>query len=109
MAIVNTIVTAQAITATGNEATGHTVVGDSLSVEIIVSAVSGTTPSATFSVQWSDDGVNYAGATPADVFTAITAIGNAVQRFTSKGAYFRLAWVVTGTTPSLTTTIEVAN
>ena len=105
----NTIVTAQAITATGNEATGHSIVGDSLSVEIIVSAVSGTTPSATFSVQWSDDGVNFAAATPADVFTAITAVGNAVQRFTSKGGFYRIAWVVTGTTPSFTTTIEVAN
>jgi len=105
----NTIISAQAITATGNEAGGHAIVGDSLSVEIIVTAVSGTTPSATFSVQWSEDGVNYAAANPADAFTAITAVGNIVQRFTTKGAYYRLAWVVTGTTPSLTTTIEVAN
>ena len=104
-----TIISAQAISATGNEATGHAVIGDSLSVEIIVSAVSGTTPSATFSVQWSDDGVNYAAANPADAFTAITAVGNIDQRFTVKGAYYRLAWVISGTTPSLTTTIEVLN
>ena len=109
MSIVNTIITAQAITATGNEAGGHSVIGDSLSVEIIVSAVSGTTPSATFSVQWSDDAVNYAPANPADVFTAITATGNIVQRFTAKAAFYRLAWVVSGTTPSFTTTVETSN
>ena len=110
MTLVNTtIITAQAIATSGNEAAGHSVVGDSLSVEVIVSAVSGTTPSATFSIQWSDDGVNYAAANPADVFTAITAIGNIVQRFASKGLYYRLAWLISGTTPSLTTTIEVTN
>lgn len=109
MPILNTIITAQVITATGNEAGGHSVVGDSLSVEIIALAVSGTTPSTTFSLLWSDDGVNFAPANPADSFAAITGVSNIVQRFTSKGGFFRLAWLVSGTTPSFTTTVEVSN
>lgn len=104
-----TIIAAQLITATGNEVTGHSVVGDSLSVQIIASAVSGTTPSATFSVLWSDDGVTYSQASPADVFTALTGVGNIVERFASKGSFYKIAWVVSGTTPSFTTTVEVFN
>ena len=109
MATPSTIIAAQVITATGNEAGGHSVIGDELSVQIIASAVTGTTPSATFSVLWSDDGVTYSQASPADVFTALTGVGNIVERFTVKGAFYELAWVVSGTTPSFTTTVETFN
>lgn len=102
----NTIIAAQVITASGNEPGGHTDLGDSLSILVDATAVSGTSPSATFSVLWSDDGIIYAPATPADVFTAITAAGSTVQRFTTKGQFFQIAWAVTGTTPSFTTTVS---
>ena len=105
----STIISAQVITASGNEAIGHTVIGDSLSVIINVTAISGTTPSATFSVQWSNDGTNFADASPADAFAPITGIGTIDQRFTSKGAFYRLSWQITGTTPSRTTTIQTSN
>ena len=104
-----TIIAAQVITATGNEVGGHSVVGDSVSVQVNATAVTGTTPSATFSVLWSDDGVTYSAASPADVFTALTAAGSAIQRFTAKGAYFQISWLVTGTTPSFTTTVSTFN
>lgn len=109
MSQVATIIAAQVIVATGNEAGGHSVVGDSLSVQVNASVVTGTTPSATFSLLWSEDGVTYSPASPADVFTALTAAGSIVQRFTAKGAYFKVAWIVSGTTPSFTTTISTFN
>ena len=58
----NTIMTSQVLTASGNESTGHSVIGDSLAVIINVTAISGTSPSATFSVQWSNDAVNWVDA-----------------------------------------------
>ena len=105
----NTIISAQAISASGNEAGGHSSIGDSLSVQVNVTAVSGTTPSMTLSVTWSDDGINYGQADPADAFTAITGISSLVARFTVKGAFYRLAWIVTGTSPIFTTTISTLN
>ena len=105
----NTIMTSQVLTASGNESTGHSVIGDSLAVIINVTAISGTSPSATFSVQWSNDAVNWADASPADAFTPITGIGLADQRFPCKGGFYRLSWQISGTTPSITTTIQTSN
>ena len=73
-----------------------------VSILVAVSAVSGTTPSCTFTVEWSNDGVNFAQGDTADTFTAITAIGNKVKDFAIKGVYCRLVWTITGTTPSFT-------
>lgn len=100
-----TVINAQVITATGTSGTLNAS-GSNLDVLVNVSAVSGTTPSATFSVQWSMDGTTWAAASPADSFTAITAAIQVVQRFTSKAPYWRLAWTVSGTTPSFTTTVQ---
>jgi hypothetical protein len=105
MNTVATLLSAQALTASGSEAAGHDFFySDSVSVQIIVSAATGTTPSATFSLLWSNDNVTFSPASPADAFAAITAAGSVVQRFATKGQFYKLAWVVTGTTPSLTTT-----
>ena len=111
MNTVTTLLSAQALTLSGSEAGGHSpgaplvAGGDSVSVQINVTAITGTlTPSATFSLLWSNDNVTYSPASPADAFAAITAVGSVVQRFTTKGQYFKLAWAVAGTTPSLTTT-----
>lgn len=105
MSTSTTIINGQVITASGNEVVGHVVTTDSISLQIVASAVSGTTPSVTFSLQWSDDGVNWTPASPADAFAAITAAGSAVSRFTVKAQMFRLAWAVSGTTPSVTTSV----
>lgn len=74
--------------------------GNSLSVELDVTAVAGTSPSLTVSVQWSQDGSNWAGADPADSFTALTAAAVVVKAFTVKAPQCRLSWAVAGTTPS---------
>lgn len=94
------------ITASGNSPSGQVpqVELNTIAVTLNVSAVTGTTPSITVSLQWSDDGVTWANASPADAFTAITAVTAITQVFTIKGQLWRLAYTVSGTTPSFTVT-----
>lgn len=77
--------------------------GARVAIALIVTAVSGTGPSMTVSVQWSHDaGTTWSDADPADVFPAVTATGNRVKEFARKGGHARLAWTISGTTPSFT-------
>lgn len=73
-----------------------------LSILVDVTAVTGTSPSCTFSVEWSNNGSTWATADTADSFTAITAISKKVKTFQAKGLYARLVWTITGTSPSFT-------
>lgn len=75
---------------------------DYISVEVAISAVSGTTPSMSLTLQWSHDGVTYAGSDTFDFFNAMTTAITRVKRFDVKGPLYRLTWVITGTTPSFT-------
>lgn len=75
---------------------------DFLNVMLNVTAVSGTTPSMTVTVQWSHDGQTWFNADPVDTFTAITAVGAVTKQFTIKGMYARLNCTISGTTPSFT-------
>jgi hypothetical protein len=61
----------------------------------------------TVSVEWSSDGTNFATADTADSMTAVTATGRKVKTFTARAEYFRLAWAITGTTPSFTFSASV--
>jgi hypothetical protein len=76
--------------------------GTSLAVFVNVTAVSGVAASMVLSLQWSVDGAVWASADPADAFTAVTATGAVVKTFQIKAPLYRLAWSVTGTTPSFT-------
>lgn len=85
-----------------------------LNVAINVTAASGTTPSMTVTTQWSNDGLIWFDADPVDAFTALTAVKGVVKQFPVKGAYARLVWAITGTTPSFTFSadfgvVDVAN
>ena len=98
-----TVAASSAQTANGNS--GPVVLPNSaenIALIIDVSAVSGTTPSAAFTVEWSNDGAIWAKGDAADSFTAITAAGTVVKQFSAKGRMFRLVWALTGTTPSFT-------
>lgn len=77
--------------------------GDTLHLLLGVTAVSGTTPSMTVTIEWSHDGVNFAPleGTP-DGFTAVTATGAKLKSIPIRGPFFRLVWAITGTTPSFT-------
>lgn len=81
--------------------------GMTLAVLVDVTAVSGTTPSMTVSVEWSQDGgTTFAQADPADTMTAITATGTKAKNFVVKGSTFRVVWTITGTTPSFTFSVR---
>lgn len=76
---------------------------DWIGVLLNVTAVAGTSPSVTFSIQWSNDGSTWANADPVDQFTPITGVTTVAKRFDVKAAYWRAAVVVTGTnSPSFT-------
>lgn len=105
MADQNALYSGAAITASGVSTPIPVPLGHNIAVSINATAVSGTTPSATFEVQWSHDGQNWASAdgTP-DTFTAITGVKSLAKQVTVKGTLMRLSWVISGTTPSFTTT-----
>lgn len=111
MAQVINVLNAAVITATGQSAAvnpapeGSIANNSELSIEIEVTAASGTSPSVQFSVLWSDDGINWAAA-PDNIGAALTAVGNAVATVPVRGALFALAYAVTGTTPSFTVTAQ---
>lgn len=100
---VYTIVASAARTATGNS--GPLVMGyaPNINLEVNVSAVSGTTPSMTLSLQWSNDGVNFGSVdgTP-DTFQPITTATTVEKQVTAKGLYMQVVWTITGTSPSFT-------
>lgn len=75
--------------------------GDHLAIQVDVTAVSGTTPSMTVSVEWYD-GSQWFQADPAEPFTAITAASSKVKSFTVKGTRARVNFAITGTSPSFT-------
>lgn len=81
--------------------------GEVVSV-FINTTVAATT--ATFTVQWSVDGQNWATADPTDVFTAITATGAVCKSFVPKGTMMRLALTTaTGTTSFVATAVGCLN
>jgi hypothetical protein len=94
------------VTASGNSGPLELGPQTVLDLEVLVTAVSGTTPSMTLSVQWSNDGVNF-GPTDAapDSFAAITAAETVAKQVTVKGLWAQIVWTITGTTPSFTFTV----
>lgn len=77
---------------------------DWMSVNVNITAVSGTSPTATFRIQWSYDNEFWAEAQPQDVLGTATAPANVIERFPIKAPYWRLAVVVGGTNPVFTCT-----
>lgn len=103
MAYESTLIEASsAKTATGQGAAQGAPIGSKLAIALDVTAVTGTTPNMTVSVQWSHDGTAWFDGDPADAFTAITAAAKKVKMFDQKAPLYRLSWVITGTTPSFT-------
>lgn len=111
MAISLGVIKASSATTTAGNSTDVTMPmgAEFASVLVSVTAVSGTSPTLTPAVQWSNDaGVTWYGADPADVFTTISAVGNVVKTFQVRGTSMRLAWATPGgTTPSLTFSASV--
>ena len=96
-----TALASAALTVTGTVDLG-TIAGEAmeLNVYIDVTVVTGTTPSMTVTYQSSPDGVNFWDHTAG---AAITAVGKQLIKIASNaGKYGRLAYAITGTTPSFT-------
>lgn len=98
----NVVSASSANTTTGQSTKQDIGTDDEISILLDVTAVSGTSPSMTVSVEWTHDGSTWFAADTADTFTAITAAKKTVKNFTVKGLGFRLVWTITGTTPSFT-------
>ncbi len=68
-----------------------------LGVLLDVTAVGGTGPSVTVSLEWSDDRTTWYPSDPADTMgAAITAVGRRVKEFDVKAPYVRAVWTVVG-------------
>lgn len=101
-----TLLASGALTATGTT-TGMDVGGaGTLRVQVQVSAVSGTSPSITVTVQTShDNGATDSWRTAGAAFSALTTATNSPWQSMVIDRYVRLSYVVSGTTPSLTTAV----
>jgi hypothetical protein len=99
-----TIVASAARTVTGNSGSiGVGAGAATIELEVIVSAVTGTSPSMTLSVLWSEDGTNFGNPDgSSDAFTAITAATSVVKALTVRAPYMEIVWTISGTTPSFT-------
>lgn len=69
-----------------------------------VTAVAGTTPSMTVTIQDSPDGVTWYDVSS---FTAVTAAGTQRLVESNVGKYIRASIAVSGTTPSFTANVQV--
>lgn len=106
-----TVANNAAITTSGNSA-GVAVqpvgnIGGPVSCHVAVTAVSGTTPTLTVSLQWSWNNSTWITATADETFAAFTAAGAALLTVPSRAPYVRAAWAVTGGTPSFAAAIAL--
>lgn len=100
-------VSSAARTASGNSVALYAgTTANTVNVALFVTAVSGTTPSMTISIDWSNDGTTWFQSETPDTMTAVTATGNKVKPFVVKAQYFRIVWAITGTTPSFTFSVD---
>lgn len=101
-----TVLASGAVTASGQSAAVDVGGAGTLRAQVQVSAVSGTTPSITVTIQTSHDaGVTDAWRTAGAAYTALTAVANSPYQCFVVDRYVRVSYVVSGTTPSLTTTV----
>jgi hypothetical protein len=101
-----TVLASGALTTTGQSAAIDVGGAGTLRTQVQVSAVSGTTPSITVTIQTSHDaGVLDAWRTAGAAYGAITTVSNSPWQSYAVDRYVRVSYVISGTTPSLTTTV----
>jgi hypothetical protein len=99
------------ITTSGNS-TGVAVqpvgnVGGAVTCHVAVTAVSGSSPTLTVSLQWSQNNSTWITANADETLATMTTTGAALLTVPSRAAFVRAAWTVTGSTPSFTAAIAV--
>ena len=101
------VVASAARTTSGNSGSLNTPKALQLGIFLSVTAQSGTTPTLDVSVEWSMDGATFGAGQPADSFTQITtATPTITKQFAVKAPFYRVVWVIAGTTPSYTFTVS---
>jgi hypothetical protein len=101
-----TVLASGALTVTGQSSAIDVGGAATLRAQVQVSAVSGTTPSVTVTIQTSHDaGVTDAWRTAGAAYSALTSVANSPWQCFAVDRYVRVSYVVSGTTPSLTTTV----
>ncbi len=113
MAQTTALMTAAVLTASGQTAAinaqsldAATLAEDAqVSIEVTATSTAGTSPSAQFSVLWSDDGTHWASESDS-IGAALTAPGSVLGTFPIRGAYLAIAYSISGTTPSFTVSAE---
>lgn len=101
-----TVLASGAITATGQSSAIDVGGAGTLRCQVQVSAVSGTSPSITVTIQTSHDaGVSDAWRTAGAAYSALTSVANSPYQCFVVDRYVRVSYSVSGTTPSLTTTV----
>lgn len=80
-----------------------------VNVEVVTSAVGGTSPNLVIVGQWSFDGGTSWSTSDGggDTWNAITANGQKMRQSTIKGPLFRLNYTITGTTPTFTIAVNL--
>jgi hypothetical protein len=106
-----TVANNAAITTSGNSS-GVVVqpvgnVGGAVSCHVAVTAVSGSSPTLTVSLQWSQNNSTWINANADETLPAITTAGVSLLTVPSRAAFVRAAWTVGGSTPSFTAAIAV--
>lgn len=102
-----TVVTSAARTANGNSSSVTGWARQGAVAKVDVTAASGTTPQLTVTVQDSPDGSTW---TTRDTFGVKTGVSNETRTIPSGLDIFqRVAWTITGTTPSFTFSVQFAS
>lgn len=101
-----TVLASGALTASGQSAAIDVGGAATLRCQVQVSAVSGTSPSVTVTVQTSHDaGATDTWRTAGSAFSAITSATSSPWQCFVVDRYVRVSYTVSGTTPSLTTAV----
>lgn len=103
--IVRTDVPSAARTVSGVSDTFSTVGMGLLNTNIVVSAVSGTSPKLDIELQFSDDGTNWSPTHSSKRFTSAPD-NYRIQGVRSAGRYYRYIWTIAGTSPSFTFQVD---
>ncbi len=103
------VVASAARTATGEQLLSGFGGADTLRVQLNTTAVSGTSPSMTVTVEDTLDGTNY---NVIDTFTAVTATNRQVRDLVPPKVWadrIKVRWAITGTTPSFTFDVRIVS
>lgn len=101
-----TVLASGALTASGQSSAIDVGGAATLRCQVVVSAVSGTSPSATVTIQTSHDaGATDAWRTAGAAFGALTSASSSPWQCFAVDRYVRVSYAISGTTPSLTTSV----